>query len=115
MFRGKRYIGHNPAGGAMIVLLLGFLLITTLLGLATYGAKEAAGPLGAWLGHIGKSGAHTIKEVHECFTNFTLALVIIHVAGALFESLVHGEKQARSMVNGYKRNDGESASEEKIS
>jgi len=88
------------------------LLITTLLGLASYGAKEAAGPLGTWLGHIGKSGTHPIKEVNEFFANVSLALVIIHIAGALFESLVHGENFARSMINGYKRSDDGSSSQE---
>jgi cytochrome b len=42
--RPKHYIGHNPAGGAMVVLLLAVLALTTLTGLLTYGA-EGKGPL----------------------------------------------------------------------
>jgi cytochrome b len=34
--RTRRYLGHNPAGGAMIVTLLVALLATTLTGMALY-------------------------------------------------------------------------------
>lgn len=46
IFRGnpKHYIGHNPAGGAMVFTLLFFLLLTTTAGLKTLGA-EGKGPL----------------------------------------------------------------------
>ncbi len=103
--RAKRYLGHNPAAGAMIVLLLVSLLITTLSGLATYGAVESAGPLGNWLGNIGETGEDMLEEVHEFFANFTVLLVIIHVGGVIIESLVHRENLVRSMLNGYKKAD----------
>lgn len=110
-FRAKRYIGHNPAGGAMIVLLLISLLITTLTGLAAYGASESAGPLAGWLGNIGEFGEDVIKEVHEFFANLTVVLVVIHVAGVIFESLIHRENLVRAMWNGYKQADRQTTSE----
>jgi cytochrome b len=100
--RAKRYLGHNPAGGAMIILLLVSLLITTLSGMATYGAVESAGPLGNWLGNIGESGEDMLEEVHEFFANFTVMLVAIHVGGVIIESLLHRENLVRSMLHGYK-------------
>jgi len=111
MFRAKRYLGHNPAGGAMIVLLLISLLITTMTGLAAYGASETAGPLAGWLGNIGETGEDVIKEVHEFFANFTVFLVVIHVAGVIFESLAHRENLVRAMVNGYKQPERETSSD----
>lgn len=40
----RHYVGHNPAGGAMVAALLFFLLLTTFTGLKTYGT-DGKGPL----------------------------------------------------------------------
>lgn len=95
----KRYIGHNPAGAAMIVLLLVSLTMTVLSGLAVYGADQAAGPLAS----IGSSNEKLWEEVHEFFANFTLLLVVFHVLGVAIESYIHHENLARAMVSGYKK------------
>jgi len=98
--RAKRYLGHNPAGGAMIVALLCFLGGTVIFGMATLGADENTGPLaGTWLASFDE---HTLKEIHEFFANGTLMLVFLHVAGVIFSSIHHRENLARAMVNGRK-------------
>ncbi len=101
--RAKRYLGHNPAGGAMIVLLLISLIMTTLTGIAIYGIEENAGPLAPWLAHAGEFWEEATEETHEFFANFTLFLVFIHLGGVVIESLIHKENLVRSMINGYKR------------
>ncbi len=95
----QRYIGHNPAGAAMIVLLLISLLGTVITGFAVYGADQAAGPLAA----IGSANEKMWEEVHEFFANFTLILVLVHVAGVAIESYIHRENLAKAMVHGFKK------------
>lgn len=99
--RPKRYLGHNPVGGAMIVLMLIALLVTTLSGLATYAVEEGAGPLAGWIAQEAAAW-EVVEDVHEFFANFTLLLALIHVAGVLLESLLHRENLVRAMFTGKK-------------
>jgi cytochrome b len=127
-FRAKRYLGHSPAGGAMIVALLLGLAATVWSGLELYAVEENAGPLAQGYANSlpmsaladenereeehetrgrredGESGNGEFwEEVHETLANLVLALVLLHVAGVLVSSLAHGENLVRSMVSGYKR------------
>ena len=101
--RARRYLGHNPAGGAMIVLLLIGLVLTALVGVALLAAAENAGPLAFWLGDASESTADALEEAHEIVANITLTLILVHVVGVLVESRLHGENLARAMVTGMKR------------
>ena len=102
-FRAPRYLGHNPAGGAMVMALLLSLLLTGITGLAVYGVAENAGPLAGWFNTTSLQWHEALEEVHEFFANFTLLLVGVHVAGVLFSSWSHGENLVRAMWHGYKR------------
>src|SRR3990170_6788140 len=101
-FQAKRYMGHGPAGGTMVIALLTSLLLTTISGLAVYGSQEYSGPLVSLTAGIGAEGADLIEEVHEFFAGFTLLLVGIHVMGVLFSSLAHRENLIKAMLTGYK-------------
>ena len=95
----KHYIGHNPAGGMMIVILLICLILTTITGISLF-ATEGHGPfagtfLSQWSGDV-------VEEIHEFSANFTVLMVVIHVAGVLVSSLLHKENLIRSMVTGKK-------------
>lgn len=124
---GRRHLGHNPAGGAMVVLLLASLLGTTLSGLGLYAVDKGKGPLAGWLAEPNTAtvqnpaaGGETAKpakrkaskndgledaleEVHEFLANFTLFLVLLHVAGVAASSFAHRENLPRSMLTGNKR------------
>jgi len=102
-FRAKRYLGHNPAGGVMVVALLISLSMTLLFGLLTYGAAEFSGPLASLAGGVNDTVANIFKELHEFFANFTVLLVALHVFGVAIASFQHGENLVRSMLTGYKR------------
>ncbi|MBT6119515.1 MAG: cytochrome B [Rhodospirillaceae bacterium] len=83
--RAERYVGHNPAGGAMVVLLLAILLGTAASGVLTL------------------YGGDAFEELHEGFANANLALVLVHIAGVLVSSRLHRENLVRAMITGHKR------------
>lgn len=104
-FRAPRYIGHNPAGGAMILAMLVCLTLTVTSGIALYGTTDFAGPLAGAL--TGELAADVLKEVHEVAANLTLILVVFHVGGVVFSSLEHGENLVKAMITGRKRGETE--------
>ncbi|MBB1126149.1 cytochrome b/b6 domain-containing protein [Thiospirillum jenense] len=101
--RAPRYLGHNPAGGAMVIVMLLALLATTFSGLALYGAAEFAGPLADLMRGMPESGGEILEEVHEFCANFTVFLIALHLAGVAFSSLMHRENLVAAMISGNKR------------
>ncbi|SMF64595.1 Cytochrome b [Tistlia consotensis] len=87
--REARHLGHNPAGGAMIVALL-----ASMAGLCLTG----------WLGTTDAFwGVDWVEGLHEVLANLLLGLVGLHLAGVLLASLRHRENLVRAMVTGRKR------------
>ena len=80
------HVGHNPAGGWAIVLLLGLGILTSLSGWANYN----------------EIGGDFLEELHEGLAVTMLTVVFIHIAGVLSGSLMHGENLVRAMLNGRK-------------
>lgn len=101
--RAPRHLGHNPAGGAMIVILLLSLTTAVTAGLLLYGADKGLGPLAGLLAGSSENTIRSIQEIHEFFANFTLVLIAGHLIGVVWESLLHRENLARAMVTGRKR------------
>ena len=84
-----RTLGHNPAGGAMIVALL-----TMITGLCVTGTLMTTDMF--W-------GSKALEEIHEVLAYATLALVALHVIGVILASCEYGENLVKSMVTGRKR------------
>lgn len=101
--RHKRYLGHNPAAGMMIVALLVSLSATVVTGLLTYGAKEIAGPFANMLVETGWRWGGALEGTHHAFAALTLMLGCAHVVGAVLESVLSRENLVASMITGYKR------------
>ena len=121
--RPEHYTGHNPAGGWMIVMLLVSLALTTWTGLKYYGL-EGYGPLARGNVEVtlvasvyadedehGDDDEHEEghseeeefwEELHELFANFTVLLIIVHVAGVIVAGRVHGENLEKAMITGRK-------------
>lgn len=91
LLRGRetRHLGHNPAGGAMILALL-----ASMAGLCLTG----------WLGTTDAFwGVDWVEGLHEALANLLLVLVGLHLGGVLLASLRHRENLVRAMVTGRKR------------
>jgi cytochrome b len=95
----RRYLGHNPAGGVMIVLLLLCLLTIALSGIVLDAGENRNGPLAATRAFLYKDIA---EEVHEGATNTALGLIALHLLGVLYSSLINRENLVRAMITGRK-------------
>jgi cytochrome b len=105
----QRYLGHNPAGAAMIVLMLLALFATVGSGLIVYAADQGLGPLAGVIVHGKGEFEEFWEEAHELCANFTLLLIVLHVAGVFAESIIHKENLFKAMLHGYKRADDENS------
>ncbi len=84
-----RYRGHNPLGAWMIVALLSLLLLISLSG---------------WLSTTDRYwGIAWVMNLHLYSSWALLALIPLHVAGALHASWKHGENLVAAMLHGRKR------------
>ena len=98
-----RHLGHNPAGGLMILVLLAGVVLIGLSGLAVYALEEHAGPLAGALAGLPEAYEDFFEELHEVLANAVLFLVGIHVLGVVWESRLHKENLVRAMITGRKR------------
>ncbi|GAB2175696.1 cytochrome b/b6 domain-containing protein [Dongia sp. agr-C8] len=87
--REARYLGHNPAGGLMILALL-----ATMAAVATTGWMQTTD---TWF------GVDWVEELHEALASVMLGLVGLHVLGVVVASLRHRENLVRAMFTGRKR------------
>ncbi len=82
------YMGHNPAGGAMIaVLLLGMIalcLTGIMLGMDRFWGEE-------W-----------VEELHGGLHFGLIILIVIHVAAVLLSTIFLKEKLIKAMITGWK-------------
>ncbi|HZS83235.1 MAG TPA: cytochrome b/b6 domain-containing protein [Stellaceae bacterium] len=84
-----RYIGHNPAGGAMVICLL----------LAT-----AATALTGWLLTTDSFwGVRWMQHLHDLLAHVLLLLAGIHIGGVMLASFRHRENLVGAMIFGRKR------------
>lgn len=122
LLRPRRYIGHNPAGGAMVIALLISLAGTTLSGMKYYAVDANAGPFAAIASLADTSNDAAADEqaydevdeyppsdtrwetLHEFFVNLTLLLVFVHIGGVLFMSLILHENLPLAILTGKKHN-----------
>jgi len=82
----RHYVGHNPAGGVAIIVILILGLTTTISGWMEYEDLDIA----------------YIEVIHELSADAMIGLVFVHVAAVLFSSFLHRENLLRAMLTGCK-------------
>ncbi len=86
--RAPRHIGHNPAGALMMLALMALVLGLGISGfLMTTDAFYED---------------ETLLAVHQTLVGILTGAILLHVAGALFESWKHRENLVASMIHGDK-------------
>jgi cytochrome b len=91
LLRGRepRFVGHNPAGGAMIVVMLVLLAAVCITGVVLDTP---------WF-----RDDRNFKEVHEGLTDAMLVCIVLHLVGVVHASWRHQENLVAAMISGRKR------------
>ena len=84
-----RSLGHNPAGGAMIVSLLSLLIVI--------------GASGWLLDTAAYRDYRPMHSLHGICSDILIGLTVVHIAGVLYASWRHHENLLASMITGRKR------------
>jgi cytochrome b len=87
--REPRHVGHNPAGGAMIVLLLVLLAALSVTGVVLDTPQFR--------------DDRDFKQVHDVLTDATLVCIVLHLIGVGYASWRHRENLVAAMITGRKR------------
>ena len=93
-------IGHNAAGGWMVLALLGLLAAQVATGLFSHDDFVTQGPL-AHL--VSRSASTWLTNLHALAFYFILAAVAVHVAAVVAYAIVKRHDLLRPMVTGRKR------------
>jgi cytochrome b len=95
-----REIGHNAAGGWMVLVLLGLLLVQAVSGLFSNDDIMNEGPLA----HLaGKSRSDWFSNIHSITFTLIEIAVVLHVLAVLAYAVLKRQDLVRPMVTGRKR------------
>jgi cytochrome b len=99
MIKGKesRYLGHNPAGGAMIIALL-----ITIISIGVSGYMISTDMF---------FGMEWVETTHKALVKLCLLLIFGHISGVIYASYRHRENLVKSMLTGMKNVDDNLRSE----
>jgi cytochrome b len=97
--KAKTYLGHNPAGGAMVLALILACAVQPLLGLFASDGVTASGPLAEL---VGEQFSDWATAIHSLWFYVILTLAITHIAVNLYYQFFMGENLIGAMVTGRK-------------
>jgi cytochrome b len=93
-------VGHNAAGGWMVVVMLAILIVQTITGLCANDDVFTEGPLARI---VGKDRSDWLTHIHS--VNFTLIEIVVaaHVLAIVIYRLLKGHNLLWPMITGKKR------------
>lgn len=97
----RRFLGHNPVGGWMVVTLLATLVVLACSGLVLQAELEFDGWLVGLL-HLNDAAVLTLLHVHQVAVWTLVALIPLHLIGVFIAGVQHKENLVVAMLNGEK-------------
>lgn len=94
-----REVGHNAAGGWMVMGLLALLLVQVATGLGSNDDVSVEGPLAV---HVGKAASDRLSTIHSINFNLILAAALAHVGAVAAYWVVKRQNLLRPMITGIK-------------
>lgn len=95
-----REIGHNAAGGWMVLVLLGLLLVQAATGMASNDDVDTEGPYARL---VGKEWSDWASHIHSLTFTLIEIAVAAHVLALLAYAVLKGQNLVRPMITGKKR------------
>ena len=92
-------IGHNPAGGIMVIVMLLLVAIQTTTGLFATDDIIWTGPYNS---AVSGATAQRLTAIHHWNFNLILAAIALHIAAIAFYALIKKHTLVRSMLSGTK-------------
>jgi cytochrome b len=97
--RAPRYIGHNPLGGVMVMVLIAIILALAVTGTMELGGVLKTGPLAGYLSY---DFGYITAVLHTLIAYGLILLVLLHWLGVWLESRRERENLVAAMVTGHK-------------
>jgi len=94
-----RHLGHNPAGGWSVILMLAALLVQAGTGLFANDDIATEGPLAKL---VSKALSDRITGIHHLNFKLLLALIGLHLAAVAFYFFRKRENLVKPMLTGFK-------------
>jgi cytochrome b len=100
--RPRHFLGHNPLGGAVVLLMLGLIGTQAVLGLFAYDDHDliAGGPLS---GRVADATWAFATRWHLRMFDIILAVVALHILANILYLVWKGENLVAAMITGRKR------------
>lgn len=95
-------VGHNAAGGWMVLLMLAVMCVQVGTGLFanTFDDFDVNGPFARL---VSRATSDLLSEIHSFNFNVLLALIALHILAVLAYAILKGQDLVRPMITGKKR------------